>query len=358
MEAVTAINLINTEKMLVSWDIGRRCNFDCTYCESTRHNTYSPPTDLVQLKNTFSFIKSYSNLYNRQVNLSFTGGEPTVNPNFWNLVHYVKENSNFEVSLTSNGTWHKKYLQHIINSMVGVTVSWHSEGPDLSKKRAIENILELHQSNVWTTVNVMMHVDHWNEAVDTYNYLKSNGVTAFPVLIGDGNLGFTNWFKDNDGVWRRTSHLYSNDQIEWFWKEKRIDKKVQEKILSGNSVGRSCCGGRCLKGKTDDTWKSINLVDNHFKGWYCSVNYYFLHIEEHTRKVFHHQTCQATFDGKGPIGSLDNTREILKNTKEYLTNPTPIICPNQRCGCGMCVPKAKHWEDFESMWNLLSAEKE
>lgn len=353
MDTVTAINLGRSEKMLVSWDIGRRCNFDCTYCESTRHNTYSAPTAIEKLQSSFLFIKQYTDLYNREVNLSFTGGEPTVNPKFWELVEYIKQNSNFEVSLTSNGTWHPKHNQFIIDNFVGVTVSWHSEGSQLSKDRAIENILTLHRAGKWTTVNVMMHVDNWTEAVETYTYLKNQGITAYPVLIGDGNLGITEWFTDNEGIRRRTSHAYTKEQIEWFWKEKQVSKELQQKIASGNSVGRSCCGGRCVTGKVNDAWKPVNLVDNHFKNWLCSVNYYFLHIEEHTGNVFHHQTCQATFSGRGPIGNLGNVSEILENTKQYLENPKPIVCPNNRCGCGMCVPKAKQWEDFKPMWDSL-----
>jgi organic radical activating enzyme len=346
MEKVSAINLTKTESMLVTWDIGRRCNFDCSYCESTRHNTYSLPTAYESLVETFNFIKKYTNLYQKTVNLSFTGGEPTVNSRFWDLVNHVKTNSNFEVSLTSNGTWPEKYQQFILNNFVGVTVSWHSEGPEVSKQRAIKNAVELHRAGLWTTVNVMLHTDRWQESVDTYNYLKQQGVKTFPVIIGDGVRERTDWFKDTEGVLRRTSHFYTPEQIEWFWKEKGIVKETGDKILSGTNLGRGCCGGRCLTGKVDNEWKSVSLVDNHFKDWFCKVNYYFLHIEEHTRNVFHHQTCQATFTGRGPIGSLDDTESILVNVEKYLANPKPIICPNERCGCGTCVPKAKEYVDY------------
>jgi organic radical activating enzyme len=346
MEKVSAINLKKSESMLVTWDIGRRCNFDCSYCESTRHNTYSPPTAYENLIQTFDFIKKYTDLYNRTVNLSFTGGEPTVNPRFWDLVNHVKTNSNIEVSLTSNGTWHEKHHQFILDNFVGVTVSWHTEGPTVSKQRAIKNAVELHRAGLWTTVNVMLHTDRWQESVDTYCYLKEQGVKAYPVMIGDGVQERTDWFEDTEGVLRRTSHSYTPEQIEWFWKEKGISKETSDKILSGTNVGRGCCGGRCLTGKVGNEWKPVSLVDNHFKDWFCKVNYYFLHIEEHTRNVFHHQTCQATFTGRGPIGSLDNTESILADVERYLADPKPIICPNERCGCGTCVPKAKEYVDY------------
>ena len=353
MEAVSAINLPNPEPFMITWDTGRRCNFDCSYCESTRHNTYSPPTSFDSLIKTFNFIKQYVKLYNfKDVNVNFTGGEPTVNPNFWNLITHIKENSNYGVGLTTNGTWHPKHTDFILENCNGATISWHAEANEQLRERAIENAISLHKAGLWTSVNVMLHTEHWEASIDAYSKLVDAGVNAIPTPLGDGRIDRTEWFKDTEGVWRRTGHKYTPEQYQWFWKVKGISTEKAEKILSGANLGRSCCGGRCLTGKTD-SWKTVTHVDNHFKDWYCTVNYYFMHIEEHTRKVFHHQTCQATFNGRGPIGSLDCVDQILENTKSYLANPKPIICPNTRCGCGMCVPKAKHWEDFEPMWHSL-----
>ena len=49
----TAINLRNPEPMMVTWDILRRCNLDCTYCESTRHDNTSTLPEFEELKTTF-----------------------------------------------------------------------------------------------------------------------------------------------------------------------------------------------------------------------------------------------------------------------------------------------------------------
>lgn len=350
MEKVTAINLLNFKPFMVTWDVGRRCNFDCTYCDSTRHNTYSAPTQLKNLISTFEFIQKYVDLYKfKDLNINFTGGEPTVNPKFWDLVTYIKANSNFTLGLTTNGTWHVKHTDFILNNFKGLTFSWHAEADKQLRERAISNAITLKNLGSWVTVNVMLHTDHWDESVDAYYRLKEAGVYAIPTPLGDGVEDRTEWFKDSEGVLRRTGHKYTPEQYAWYWKEKGISTTDAEKILSGAKLGRGCCGGRCMEGKTD-VWKPITHVDNHFKDWFCTVNYYFMHIEEHTRLVYHHQTCQATFNGRGPIGSLDNTDEILKNTAEYLKNPKPIVCPNNRCGCGMCVPKAKEWKDFEKLW--------
>jgi len=86
-----------------------------------------------------------------------------------------------------------------------------------------------------------------------------------------------------------------------------------------------------------------------FKGWYCSVNWFFMHIEQQTDSVFHHQTCQAKFGQiRGPIGKLSESDKILENLENNLKNNTmpTIVCPKHTCGCGLCAPKSKFKENY------------
>lgn len=354
MEKVIAINTTRPEKMTVTWDVGRRCNFDCTYCESSRHNLYSPPTSYDQLMNTFEFIKSYAKLYNqKKVNINFTGGEPTVNPKFWDLAKHVYHSGIAELGLTTNGTYDPKKIDHIQKYFNSVTISWHAESDKKIRDKVLDNILALYRINKPVSVNLMMHVDYWDDAVEVYEILKEHKIRCNPVPIGDGNLGYTDWFLDSEGIKRRTGHKYDKDQQEWFWKANGIDTQSAKKIMAGTDLGRTCCGGRCLVGKKQDEWQPVKMIDTRFKDWFCTINFYFLHIEQHTGNVYHHQTCQATFNGRGPIGNLKDTAAILEATKIYLENPKPIVCPNNRCGCGMCVPKAKNYDDFKPIWDNL-----
>ena len=345
---VDAIKLKNPEPMMVTWDIGRRCNFDCTYCESTRHDTYSPPTGWDNLIDTFNFIKDYTAIYNQSnANIAFTGGEPTVNPRFWDLITYIKNNSNFTLGLTSNGTWPEKHIDFIKDNFVGVTLSYHAEAAPMLKEKTIKNAELVHSTGIWSTVNVMMHTDYWKECVEVHNHFKSIGIKSIPTIIGDGNVGITDWFADTDGSQRRTSHPYTQEQQEWYLKEKGLPISIIEKIANGHTLPRGCCGARSIQGSCNGCWQNVQAVNTNFKGGHCSVNKYFMHIDQHTGNVYHHQTCQAKFSGRGPIGKLSNTDSILNYAYENLDNT--IVCPNQRCGCGMCVPKAKDFGVFKSI---------
>lgn len=333
---VDAINLTGPERFMVTWDTGRRCNFDCTYCEATRHDNKSAPHSYEELLKTFKFVQKYTG--EQLVNINFTGGEPTVNPAFWTLAEYIKNNdSRFRLSLTTNGAWHPKNTEKIAQWFEGVTVSYHAEGHATLKKQTMDNIKLLQKTGVWLQVNVMMHADYFDECVQVCEDLKALGIKHNPRPIGDGTIERKGWFIDSDGSQRRTSHNYSKDQEQWYLNYLGID--------TGPKEGRSCCGGRCLQGKVNGEWKKISFVNTNFKDWFCSVNEYFMHIDQHTGNVYHHQTCQALHNGqRGPIGNLSNVNEIF----EYVeTNKHSIIvCPNHRCGCGMCVPKAKNLEDF------------
>ena len=354
MIKTTAIKLRNPEPMMVTWDIGRRCNYDCTYCESTRHNNTSRHRTVEELKITFDFIQRWTKLYNKHrgittTNINFTGGEPTNNPYFFDFIDYIKQFPEYNLSLTTNGAWGPKLTDKIAKNFFGVTVSYHAEAHPTLKKQVLDNIIALNKTGMWLQTNVMLHTDHWDETVAVCKQLDSLGIKYNPRPIGDGNLTRKGWFKDQDGIMRRTSQEYTTDQISWFYNKMGVTKKPNVEG-EGNEIGRTCCGCRCVEGKVDNKWQEVKLIDTHFKGWACSVDQYFLHIDQETETVYHHQTCQALHGGKrGPIGQISDKDILIEALKQRLANKEIIICPNNRCGCGMCVPKARDLDEFQNL---------
>ena len=95
--AVVAIDndIKKPETFEVTWDMGLRCNFDCTYCPDHRHNNTSPHASLETLIKTSKFVFDYKKIiqsystFDRQWNIGFTGGEPTNNPNFLEMCEYI-----------------------------------------------------------------------------------------------------------------------------------------------------------------------------------------------------------------------------------------------------------------------------
>jgi hypothetical protein len=59
-----------------------------------------------------------------------------------------------------------------------------------------------------------------------------------------------------------------------------------------------------------------------------------------------------TFDGTvGPLGSLDDSEQILKKLEDDLKNNSlPIIkCNKEFCRCGLCAPKAESTELYNQI---------
>lgn len=355
---VTALRLVNKDRFSVVWDTGKFCNYDCTYCEAAHHNTYSKHKTFEEFVHTFEFIREWSSTYNSnrktpaRTGINFTGGEPTANPNFWQLMDYIAEHEpEYELSLITNGTWGKEFSRKIIDTFDSVTISYHAEGKANLKERAVQNILLLHESPIHFQVNLMLHVDHWDECVELYVMLKERGVTVNLRPIGDGNIVRKGWFVDSDGTNRRTSHEYTPEQQEWFFSQVGVQAKPSS-AAEGNQLGRKCCCNLAMEGKVDGAWQPVKFVNTNFENWYCSVDWYFLYIDQDHDEVYHHQTCKALYNKtRGPVGKISDAAKLIEDLKARLSAPNiqPVVCPNPRCGCGMCVPKASDIQDFQAI---------
>ena len=382
----------NPTKMVV-WDLGRRCNFDCSYCTGWMHSTTAPFNKLDQYKRTADFIDGYYSIYEQfhkvkfRPVLSFTGGEPAINPDFFPLVEYLKkEYPHFVLNLTTNGTWSKRRAQFLLDNMDSITVSYHCEGNDKQRKLVRENLIWMRRRIAnphKLKVNVMMHVDHWEDCIDLIdNVLRPHGIKFIPRTIGDDGRNRYEWFKDIDGQMRRTSHKYSKKQMDYiknYWQDKNEKVGDSTKLKTSDDgdvrkIGRPCCGGRCMTTKRVDNSEERDTMfidQSNFEGWNCMVNWFFLHIEEDKDVAYHHQTCMAKTsdtpavdigpllehvtsfsDNRGPICNLTRSDEYLLWLEEKVRRegrPPTMVCPNKHCGCGICVPKARKPEDFKKL---------
>jgi organic radical activating enzyme len=408
------VDLLTGNVFQVTWDLGRRCNYDCSYCPVTRHDNFSPHATLDELKANTDFLYEYIDTYMqhrqfKRTSIGFTGGEPTVNPNFIPFMQYLKSeyetryqsrwSANF--ALTSNGAMGQKMAQKVMENFAHITVSYHAESNEKLKKQVRDRILQFHKDGPATkttmSINVMFHAEHFDECKELCEWLDEQGIKYVPRVIGeepDSRESFAHVYNDEQldymkNFWKNKNAKLNNEkettsrlsavgkpqqeqlkqqQVDEELRNKkdgntveaieaknkqREEAKKKESANQGYKVGRPCCGSRemCLSNKGQS--RNATFVDmREFKGWHCSVNWFFLHLEQQTDQVFHHQTCQARFDGtRGPIGKISEGKKIVADlVKKLETNSMPtIVCPKHTCGCGLCAPKSKFEKNYKDV---------
>ena len=336
------ISASSNDPFMITWDLGRRCNYDCTYCAPIHHDNFSPHASLEELKKTADFIFEYITLIakyrtTKDFHINLTGGEPTNNPNFLKLMYHLqsykeqlKDVLSLYLTLTTNGTMGKRTTEVVGNTFDHITVSYHAEADAKLKQNVLSRIDQLHPVST-VKVNVMFHTHYFDECVDVCNNLKIKNINYIPRLIGEA-----------PGVEINYGQQYTAEQRQWFNNYWGVDSTSDSGY--GAEIGRPCCGGRKMKISNGIEEQEVKfLTYRKFQNWHCSVNWYFIHIEQQTDSVYHHQTCQARFDGTaGPIGKIsdgNNIITVLKNNLENNTMPI-IVCPNTFCSCGLCTPKS------------------
>lgn len=362
----------NTSFLLV-WDIGKRCNYDCTYCGPTRHDLRSPHIEWDVLVSTVEYVFEYFELMmmhkvpaERNVTIVFTGGEPTVNPRFLDFCKYIrdehraryKDKYNLSISLTSNGTFSRKTADKLLEHIDRMVISYHTEADPRLKSRVVDTIKYLKEKKCTFSVNVMMHAkeEYFQECISLMDELKSLNINYTPRIIGDRTVEKT---KDDF-----STHVYTDEQEKWikdFWDQKNAEVKLKEiehnkdtcasqATDSARKLGRMCCGGKTMTTFKDGQEQPAKFLEStFFHDWYCAVNWYFMCIDQQWDKVYHHQTCQARFDQtKGEIGTVTEFQKIIDKLRSDLENNTmPIIkCPNPICNCGICTPKSVDKDQF------------
>jgi organic radical activating enzyme len=119
-----------SELKQVYWEIGRRCNYDCSYCWPWIHNKTDRHKTLYELITaTEKVIEKFSK--GARVNFIISGGEPTLNPDFLDWVRYINAMGHY-LSMHSNGTRLPDYYRELIH-YGDLNLSAHFESIKLDK---------------------------------------------------------------------------------------------------------------------------------------------------------------------------------------------------------------------------------
>lgn len=203
----------------VHWNLGKRCNYDCSYCADSLHDFTSPHRSLDNLISIAEKMKT--NLPNKKIRIWFTGGEPTVNPNFLNFCKWLMADGNFFVGLNTNGSRTKEYFTELMQTINVIQFSSHFEYVKFDKfmpviKAASDTAKQYEGKSV--SLNLMMEPEHWDAAVRMVKYCIEHDIEYHLKRIRP---------KDNfTSIDRQYSPVYTEDQIKFL-----VDNEYRNTVL-------------------------------------------------------------------------------------------------------------------------------
>lgn len=330
----------------ILWFIGKRCNYDCSYCTEYYHDNYSPH---IKKEKAFIFIdqlEEYCASQNKKFQLNITGGEPFVHPNILEILKKAKEKINLtQLAIISNGSLPISIYEAASKYVTNMTISLHLEQKEIIINQTIEKIIHLNKIKTWfLNVNLMAvpgKFDLIKSVIEKFNtheikfvlrqinppdqnekevLKKSNLPKNYNMEIENKNFSknkILHTVKRNESL--SHEHYYSKVELEYLKNFENTGQWKNIKLYFENSQ---------FETNTDDI-KRKNF--NSWKNWLCWIGIDSLYVQ-HTGEIFRGFCMQGELIGK--IG-------------EKLRWPTePITCPLKWCTCStdMQVRKIKSKE--------------
>ena len=275
----------------IEWNIGKRCNLDCSYCPAEIHDNFSPHTDLDVMVNTIYQLEKL----NKPIRLSLTGGEPTVHPKIEKIIECAKARLQW-LSVTTNGLrpaeW---YVKQPVDQWV-FSLHFDNEHSDRAADNIVQytQLLDMESKDTKFQVNLMCHHEYMEDVKAAADLLESHLIPF---------------------VTRRIRWTRADDRD--YFDDMRYKEKDLEWILSKTAtVKANCVVDNELQLHANDI---IKHKWNQFEGWSCNAGLESLMIN--WDGDVHRATCRVG-------GSLGN---IYKGTFESPIDP--ITCTRKWCTC-------------------------
>ena len=283
----------------IEWNLGKRCNYDCSYCPASIHDNSSPHTDVEILKRAVDKLVTLG----KPIRLSFTGGEPCVHPKFQELVKYCKHVGVTWISVTTNGTLPYEFYAALEANQIVFSI--HLE---FDWKRVFNTVEQMNLS-AYTKVmaQIMAHHDHMDAVVQLRAKCLlahiPNTVRRIRWTEGDHDLFDDMRYNLNDlELLKEMESTVEANTVVW------LDDKFAQLHYHANDM--------------------IKNHQNKFKGWTCNAGIESLMIN--WDGDVHRATCRVG-------GSLGNIYE-----GNFVAPSEPVTCDRNFCTCAADIPLTKY----------------
>lgn len=369
-----ALDPANVPAFLLDWEVTKKCNLDCSYClnhglDAGHDNTTEHPP-LTECLETIDFMYKYVDMYmeykkptQRKVIFNVYGGESLHHPDIEEIFKQCyekyqpfKDRWHLTITCTTNGIVGPRRLNAILPYVNEFTVSYHADSLGKQEQQFFNNIKKIQANGNRLKVAVMMHnaPAKWKKSMNAIEFCKQNNIRYLPKTIDNVMAdGSNKWHYTQDQMtylgnsWQSMANKNSKDVV-----AKKVIQLVKEESTSVIHEGRACCGGRKLAVNGDLKSSTVYIPKQGFRDWYCSVNWFFLHVRQLDRGVYTNKDCKTSLAGAvEPLGYVHNGQEILDNLRHMLDTKTmpKIQCIKDICKCGYCAPKAFSKTSFDDL---------
>lgn len=130
-------SLLKRKSFEFTFNYGRRCNYDCSYCSPQIHDNHSP---FLSFDDTF-YLFSELNLNKNNINcLRITGGEPTLGKDLESIIKLGRAKGFTKISINSNGTAKDYKYENLAELGCRINMSIHHE---FTNDKVLERMLRL-----------------------------------------------------------------------------------------------------------------------------------------------------------------------------------------------------------------------
>lgn len=274
---------------LVTWDLGNKCNYRCSYCPSMFNDG---STGWPAWKDVEHFVKKINEeLPHKDICFRISGGEPTYWKHFLDFAELAKSYGN-SFSFLTNGSRDIKYFEAINKFTDGIILSYH---PEYSK---VEHFIEISKViDGPIAVNLMMVPESFDNVMTVAKQLYDNSSLAiWPKLVLD-KIDMTNVIAN-----------YTDEQRSVLDKWPYFRKLDDSKIHRGNIL---------LDGKEVSANDLMLSGLNKHTGWECWAGLDMINVD-FTGNIF-----RANCEQGGSLGTIGN----------FTLPKTTLICGKETCNC-------------------------
>lgn len=310
----------NSAYQTIVWDVTKRCNFDCSYCDDWDTNTtefaYSHSRNIKHpsFDKMIAIIDAVEDLGYYDIEWALTGGEPLVIPHINQVLKYMREGGPHSITCVTNGSMKLDRIIEAFGYLDHLILSFHYEFTYNRIDEYIGKCIALHKyamdNNKRFTPRFMLYPGKFDVFKDIYDKLLAAGIKV-PEFRNIQPLPNQRFIEGRNSYY----NTEEDEMIEWFREQSNY---VQDCILVYPD-------GTEKRSYPDEiTFKEWN----EFRGWTCKVGVDQLRLDPDG--WVYRGECRAG-------GILGNVLD-----PEFEKPADSIICPFDKCLNYVDITMPKH----------------